>query len=131
MSWDCQHTCKVMAFFGGMTHSFRTSITSMTCLKSLQTCTQENVLRPLLQRFFTRHETQDGGWQWSRSREQARPVVSGQTLVHPQVACWDAVRPFACSCFHQIHANRTLPLACVCCYRATFHTLSWVTTCST
>lgn len=46
---------------------------------------QEKVLRPLLQRFFTRHETQDGGWQWSRSREQARALVSESNSPYPAV----------------------------------------------
>lgn len=70
----------------------------MTHLMSLQSCMQEKVLRPLLQRFFTRHETQDGGWQWSRSREQARPPVSGADSFSFSIACWDAVCLFRLQC---------------------------------
>ncbi|KAK9834850.1 hypothetical protein WJX81_003693 [Elliptochloris bilobata] len=35
----------------------------------------EKVLRPLLERFFSRHEAEAGGLQWSRSREQGRVLL--------------------------------------------------------
>lgn len=56
---------------------------------------QEPVLRPLLDRFFTRHEADGGGWEWSRSREQARAPYSMALQLCPP----------ACVVLHSEHAH--------------------------
>ena len=72
---------------------------------------QEQVLRPLLQRFFARHETEAGGWQWSRSREQARPLVPEHPFAafDPRTLCAGKLCALSCA-----RSSSTWRLWCVC-----------------
>jgi hypothetical protein len=67
---------------------------------------QEPVLRPLLDRFFTRHEADGGGWEWSRSREQAR----ARLILVPQLSPYSSTTHASGSpCSKHAQARLTAP----------------------